>query len=52
MEDMLFSKKANFSGIIDSTGTITLQPVNGYLVPFRKGYFFHYTGKIIIEKSD
>jgi len=37
-------KKANLSGIIDSTGTITPQPVNGYLVPFRKGYFFHYTG--------
>jgi len=38
-------KKGNFSGIIDSTGTVTLQPVNGNLAPFRKGYFFHYTGE-------
>nr|WP_283162318.1 WG repeat-containing protein [Elizabethkingia ursingii] len=38
-------KKGSLSGIIDSTGTVTLQPINGNLVPFRKGYFFHYTGE-------
>ena len=37
-------KKGSLSGIIDSTGTVTLQPINGNLAPFRKGYFFHYTG--------
>ncbi|AQX08841.1 hypothetical protein BBD34_09390 [Elizabethkingia ursingii] len=35
-------KKGSLSGIIDSTGTVTLQPINGNLAPFRKGYFFHY----------
>jgi len=38
-------KKGSLSGIIDSTGTVTLQPINGNLAPFRKGYFFHYTGE-------
>ncbi|WP_407806676.1 hypothetical protein, partial [Staphylococcus aureus] len=37
-------KKGSLSGIIDSTGIVTLQPINGNLAPFRKGYFFHYTG--------
>lgn len=38
-------KKGSLSGIIDSTGTVTLQPISGNLAPFRKGYFFHYTGE-------
>jgi hypothetical protein len=38
-------KKASLSGIIDSTGTVTLQPVNGYLYPLEKDIFFIIPGK-------